>query len=97
MREPRWSRLLAAVVLSVTGFFSMPVTALFMDDTRVLENLILPAAVVLNALLGTGLGAALPSIAGVEATRSRGAAVGALAGAVTMVVAAAILFILIAG
>src|SRR5688572_10611125 len=89
----RWA---AVLLLLVLGIFSLPVAALF-SDSEGSENWILPGAIALIVVLGALVGAALPGIAGPEASRARGALVGALVGVGMLVVGVVIFFLLLSG
>jgi hypothetical protein len=94
--HPRWHRVVAVLVLLFLGVASLPVTAFFFDGEGS-ENWILPTAVGLSVLLGAFVGYALPGLAGASASRSRGAAVGALTGFGMLVLGVVVFFLLLSG
>jgi hypothetical protein len=89
-------RVVAVVVLLVGGGMSLPLSAAFLDGQDT-ENLVLPAQLLGMALLGAAVGALLPGLAGPEATRGRGAKVGAVVGLVMAFVGVAVFWLLLNG
>ena len=89
----RWS---AVLILLVLGVLSLPVTAYFFDGEGS-ENWIVPAAVVLMAVLGAVVGSMLPGLAGAGATQQRGALVGAAVGVAMLVLGIVVFFLLLSG
>ena len=89
----RWT---AVLLLLVFGIFSLPVAAAF-SDSEGSENWILPGAVALIVVLGAIVGYLLPGIAGPEATRARGALIGAVVGVGMLVLGVVIFFLLLSG
>jgi hypothetical protein len=93
---PGTRRLLAIVVIVVAGFLSLPIVATFLDgDTT--EALVVPVQVALMAVVGALVGRVLPGIAGADATRPRGAVVGAVLGVAAALLAAAFFVWLLGG
>jgi hypothetical protein len=76
---------------------ALPIAAMVLDQSPKTENWIFPAQVGGTALVGAGIGSALPQIAGHAATRGRGAAVGAGMGVGAAAIGAAALFAMING
>jgi hypothetical protein len=60
-------RVVAVVVLVVTGILSLPLAAAVLDD-RGAENLIVPVQLLVMAVIGAALALALPAIAPAGAT-----------------------------
>lgn len=89
-------RIAAVVLLLVAGTLSLPVAAAFLDDQGN-ENWILPAQLGGMALVGAGVGALLPGLAGAGATRGRGAKVGAGVGVAMAVLGVVVFFLLLNG
>ncbi len=88
------TRVLGWLLLLAAGVLSLPLAAAFLDGQGS-ENWILPVALVVTALVGALLGAALPGfVAG--ATRRR-AAVGATYGLATAAVGVLVFFLLLSG
>jgi hypothetical protein len=89
-------RILAVVILLVLGILSLPVSAYFFDGEGS-ENWIIPVAVALMVILGALVGSRLPGIAGADATRRRGAFIGAAVGVGMLVLGVVIFFLLLSG
>ena len=84
------------LVLLVAGVFSLPLSALFLDD-RDTENWVLPAAFVAMAVFGGIVGSVLPGVAGAHASAGRGRLVGALIGVGMVVLGTLVFFLLLSG
>ena len=87
-------RILAVVILLVLGILSLPVSAYFFDGEGT-ENWIFPVAVALMVVFGALVGSRLPGIAGAEATKRRGALIGAAVGVGMLLLGTLIFFVLI--
>ncbi|GAA1172573.1 hypothetical protein GCM10009584_11890 [Ornithinimicrobium humiphilum] len=72
---PLVQRLLGTAILLVTGIFSLPVVAYFLDGPGT-EDWILPVQLVLMAAIGAGCAVGLPALAPAGAARGRRALVG---------------------
>jgi hypothetical protein len=84
------------LLLLVLGIFSLPVAASF-SDSEGSENWILPGAIALMVVIGAVVGSLLPGLAGPEATRGRGALIGAVVGVGMLVLGVVIFFLLLSG
>lgn len=76
-------RIIALVLLVLVGVLSLPVTAAFLDGGST-EDLVIPAQLILAAVLGAVIGYVLPGLGGPGTARGRSAAIGA---AIALVVA----------
>ena len=92
---PVVQRIVLTLVVLVVGWFALPLSAALLD--RWLEGGLLVVALLLAAVVCGGAGALLPGAAGRDATRLRGALVGAAGGMVMAVVSTIVLFLIIAG
>jgi hypothetical protein len=95
-QAPGTQRAVAVVVVVVAGFLSLPVVATFLDGDST-EALVVPVQVALMAVVGALVGRMLPSIAGANATRPRGAVVGAALGVAVALLSAAFFVWLLGG
>lgn len=84
------------LVLLVTGVFSLPLAAAFLDGEDT-ENWILPAALVAMGVTGAIVGSVLPGVAGPRASASRGRWVGMGIGIAMVVLGTLIFFLLLNG
>lgn len=89
-------RPIALLVLLAAGVFSLPLSALFLDDEGN-ENWILPAAFGAMAVVGAIVGSVLPGIAGRDASPVKGRWVGALIGVGMLVLGTIVFFLLLSG
>ena len=89
-------RIAAVVVLLVAGMLSLPVAAAFLDGEGT-ENWIIPAQLGGMILIGAGVGALLPGLAGAHTTTGRSARIGAGLGVVFAIVGVAVFWLLING
>jgi hypothetical protein len=89
-------RSLAVVGLLVLGVLALPVLAFFLDGEGT-ENLIIPADLVLMAVVGALVWRLVPAPAGAEVPPIRTALVGAGIGVLAAVVGLVIFFLLLSG
>jgi len=89
-------RAVAVVVLLLAGIASLPVSAFFLDGEST-ENFIVPAQLVVMALIGAVVGYLLPGVAGAGATSGRAALLGAVLGVAGAVVGLVLFFLLLNG
>lgn len=85
---------LLGIALVVVGCIALPVSAYFLDETEVGENLILPVHAAFTALVGAGLGTAVLSR---DHSPRRRALTGAGLGLVGAVVGLVLFFLLLNG
>jgi hypothetical protein len=89
----RWA---AVLILLVLGILSLPMAAApFGEDDN--ENWIIVVAVALMVLVGLVVGALRPGLAGPNASRARGARVGAVVGVAMLVLGVVVFFLLLSG
>jgi hypothetical protein len=88
------TRVLGWLLLLAAGVLSLPLAAAFLDGQGT-ENWILPVALVVTALVGALLGAALPGF--VAGANGRRAAVGATYGLAAAAVGVLVFFLLLSG
>ena len=86
----------ALLILLAAGVFSLPLSALFLDDEGS-ENWILPAAFVVMGAIGAIVGTVLPGVAGAHASTGKGRWVGALIGIGMVVLGTIVFFLLLNG
>ena len=86
----------AAVVLLALGVLSLPLVAIIFDGPGQ-EGWIIPVQIVVMALIGTGVGFLVPSLAGVGASRGRSALVGAVIALVGVAISLVLFFLLLNG
>ena len=89
-------RPIALALIVVDGLISLPVAAAVLDGEST-DQLIIPMQLVVMAALGALIGAVLPGLAGVGASRARGAGVGAVVGVVAALVSVALFYLLLGG
>jgi hypothetical protein len=89
-------RVAAVGLLLVAGVLSLPVAAAFLDGEGT-ENWIIPAQFGGMVLVGAGVGALLPGLAGAHASSGRSARIGAGLGVVFAIVGVAVFWLLING
>jgi len=92
---PWAQRGIAAAVIVPSSLLALPLAASVLDHPPGREIWILPAAAAGSIGVGAGVGAALPKIAGEQASHLRGAAVGGGLGLASAAVGTAALFALI--
>jgi ABC-type Mn2+/Zn2+ transport system permease subunit len=89
-------RIAAVGLLLVSGVLSLPVAAAFLDGEGT-ENWIIPAQLGGMVLVGAGVGALLPGLAGAQTSTGRSARIGAGLGVVFAIVGVAVFWLLING
>ena len=88
------TRILGWLLLLAAGVLSLPLAATFLDG-QATENAVLPVALVLTALVGALLGAAMPGF--VAGTTRRRVAVGAVYGVAAAAAGVLVFFLLLSG
>ena len=89
-------RVVALLVLLILGVVSLPLVASVLDGEGT-ENWILPVQLLLMALVGAVVGWFLPRLAGRDATKRRGAVVGAVVGVAAGILGLLVFFLLLNG
>ena len=89
-------RVVGGLVLLVAGMLTLPLAASFLDGQGT-ENYIVPAQLLLMALVGAGVTVALPALAGEHATTGRRALTGVWWGMLAAFVGVLAYWLLISG
>jgi len=89
-------RVVGGLVLLVTGIMSLPVAAFVLDDLGT-ENWIVPAQLLVMALIGAGVTLALPALARPGAPAGRRALTGAWWGLLAALIGVLVSWLLISG
>ncbi len=93
---PTLHRVVGALVLLVAGILSLPLAAFLLDDQG-LENWIIPAQLLVMAVIGAGVTFAVPSLARHGAPAGRRALTGAGWGLLAALVGVLVFWLLISG
>jgi uncharacterized membrane protein YeaQ/YmgE (transglycosylase-associated protein family) len=94
--SPTLQRVVGVLVLVVVGMMSLPAAASILDDQGV-ENWIIPAQMLVMAVIGAAVTLALPSLARAGAPGGRRALTGACWGLLAALIGVLIFWLLISG